>query len=194
MSPHETHCPTAAVTSTAKISRSGPASALPSSYSPAISASVMSASSWAQPLRLHPTRVVPEADQHGGHDLHERSRAAHEACWLHVRGEAFRVEIVDLDPPRRHRPTLRRGPRKYVRDVYAGRRVPQLGSVVEVAGRTNGIHEAESRLAVRYPAGSDHRHQRHDSGAAGDQQDRSGIGRPPDEPPANWTADLQRIT
>src|SRR4029450_2519039 len=132
----------------------------------------MSASRWAESLRLYPVWVVPEPDQHGRHGLNERRRPAHKARGLHVRGEALRGEIVDLDPPRRHRPTLRRSPGEYVRDldaVVAGRRMRQLAGVIDLSRRTNRIHQAKSRLAVRRPSGSDHRHERNDPGATADK-------------------------
>jgi hypothetical protein len=70
----------------------------------------------------------------------------------------------------------------------------QLVGVNDVGGGARAVDHLHGSLAARRLVGADHRHQRHDARAAGQQQQRARLARTPGEPAADGAAHLELVT
>src|SRR5512133_839028 len=146
------HWLTTAVTSAAKTSERGPASALPSTYS-SVPELAMSASGRSEPLGLDAPWVVSQRLNDVRDRLDEAGRAADEALRFEVRWPRGRADICHAEPSRRARNPLGRRPGVEDRDVQAWLGPAQLVGIERLRGCPHRVEQAERRTAVRLAAG-----------------------------------------
>ena len=150
-------------------------------------------------VRMRLRRVSRVDEQVRDRSPRNRSARRRTHCGSSDPGQPSRTRRAASEPPDRFRPAVRRlaGVRvRHVEPAVVAHPLPQLVGVDRVVRAC-----APSRSAgTAYPAdragpGADHRHQRHDAGAAGDSSTGCGIGsRRPDEVAADRPAQLDLVT
>ena len=128
--------------------------------------------------------------------LDERRRAAHERLRLLCRGRADSGQHVRVDAALKARPA--RGPAARERVLNLHRVRPgqplQLAAVEDVLGAPDGHQQARVDVTAMRGVVAQHRHQRHQPRAAGQQQQRATVLHAPRERSTDGTAQLERVT
>src|SRR5207248_6799148 len=157
--PQWAQTPGATVISTPNSSSMTPPIALPSRRR-------SSATGRSEPLGPNPTRLVPEPQQPVRRRVHEPRRAADEDTRPLARRPCDLAQEFVVDSPRVAGPAIRLRPRQRLEDLDVRPDSLQLLAVDHVLERPRGIQQANRRPP---PRRADHRHQRHDAGAASDE-------------------------
>src|ERR671924_907650 len=145
-------------------------------------------------FRADAPRLVPERDERARGGLHERGRTAHE----HVGAPSPRhlLEHCSIHAPAVAGPAGRLCPGERIDDLEA---VPGPGQAIELVA-VDDVVEGTSR--VQKPTGhpapgrravADHGHQRNDSRASGDQEERSSHAHVPDEVASDGSSELEHV-
>src|SRR3954471_16406793 len=189
--PHEPQPRSTVVISAANSSPSSPAIALPSSHVACASA-LISSSRWPEAFGADRARRVAEADEEVGGALDEPGGTAHEHAWSGRRlrpdgGEHVGVDAAVVAGPLRR---LLAGQGEAGPDV---RERPELVAVEHILPAPRGDEQPRvDGVGARRPV-AQHRHERHESRAAGDEQQRAAVLDAPGEVPADRAAELELI-
>ncbi|GAB3859648.1 hypothetical protein GCM10027610_099340 [Dactylosporangium cerinum] len=143
----------------------------------------------AEALGLDASGVVAERHHDVRDRLHEAGRPAHVDRRREVGRPRVRVDVGDADPGAAD-------PGVDVFDVEAAVVAGPLPQLVGVDDVLRGAHRVEQPERGPDPVlgpRPDHRHQRHDPGAARDELDRRRVGGPPHEPAADRPAQLNGL-
>src|SRR6476659_878468 len=189
--PQPSHVPTAVVISEPKISWSRPAAALPSSINASISSSCR-----AEALGLDSRRLVAELYEPARYSLDERCRATDERDGELRRSRPDFAEQVSVDTSAVAVPARRLCARKRLHDleaVAASRELRELVSVDHIVPASRRVEQPRRNAAALQRALPGHRHQRHDSRTAPDEEHGALGVRVPDEVAADGTAQLDHV-
>src|SRR5262245_51983575 len=165
-----------------------PAVALPSS-----GAELISVSCWSESFGLDQSGLVAQVDEGGTDGFDEWRWPAHEAVGSNLRGPADFGEQVAVDATAAAGPRRRGFPGEGEGDgsVSAIGQRGQLVAVDDVVDRSSRVHELHCRRAGEAGVVTHHRHKRHHTRAAADEQYWSGVVAVPHEPPADRAAHLE---
>src|SRR5919106_3092281 len=187
--PQLAHVPVAVVISVPKTATRVPAIAFPSS------ASMRLASGGAESFGPNTGGFVAEGDEGARGRLHEGRRATYVDERALARRPVDLVEEVLVDPAAVSAPSLRLLAREREADVdhVVCRDCRQLVAVDDLWERARRVQQPHRKRAFDRPAVTQDRAERHDSGAAGEEQKRSAERGLPDEVATDGAAQLQLV-